>query len=84
MEVGKPSFLPESSCLCCGRKTNMASSVGCDSKPSPGDVTVCIACGHLMAFADDLSLRDLTKDELLEMAGDERIVAINNLRGSHA
>jgi hypothetical protein len=33
-------------------------------------------CGHVMAFGDDLMLRDLTEQEMHEVAGDERILAV--------
>jgi hypothetical protein len=80
MQVGDPCEMPESKCPECGTELNMASSVGTKSKPEPGDMTVCLICGHYMAFDKDLSLRDLTDDEILDVAHDPRIVAIQNAR----
>jgi len=72
--------LPESECLRCGKKVNAASCVADDNAvPEPGDVTICIACGHLMAFADDLSYRELTDEEVLEVPLDE-VSRIQNAR----
>jgi len=51
-----------------------------DDKPASGDVTVCLYCGHIMAFAEDLSLRELTNEEAREVAGDKRILAIQRAR----
>jgi hypothetical protein len=51
-----------------------------DTAPDPGDVTVCIYCGHIMAYDDDLGLRELTPVEQLNIAGDERILAIQRAR----
>jgi hypothetical protein len=59
--------IKQSECLSCGRPLNSTSCVdGSDAAPSPGDVTVCFYCGLVMIFTDDLSLRDLTRDEMLE------------------
>lgn len=33
-------------------------------------------CGHIMAYDDELKLRELTKDEQVEVAGDQRILAV--------
>jgi hypothetical protein len=55
-------------------------AVEADGGPSPGDFTVCIYCGHIMAFADDLTLRELTGDEMHAIAGDPRIIRIQKAR----
>ena len=49
--------------------------------PKPGDFTICLACGHLMGFREDLTLRDLTSIEMLKVAGDKRILAVQRARG---
>lgn len=94
MDVGrKKGFLkladdvetPESKCLDCGKKFDRASGVG--SKygrnrlvPRPGDITICIGCGHIMAFADDLTMRALTDAEMVEIAGRPDIIAAQKAR----
>jgi hypothetical protein len=50
--------------------------------PDPGDVTICLACGHLMIFGDDLILRDPTPAEIVDVAGDRRLLAIQQARGT--
>jgi hypothetical protein len=40
-----------------------------EATPSPGDFTVCMYCNHLMAFANDMTLRELTGSEMVEAAG---------------
>jgi len=59
-----------------------ASMLNGDDQPSPGDVTLCIGCGHIMAFADDLSFRELTDQEIVAVAGDQRIVQAQALLAS--
>ena len=80
MQVRKTHRTKTMSCLNCGQRLDACSAVGADAAPSPGDATVCFYCGHLMVFDVDLSLRHPTDKELHDMAGDPRLVAINNLR----
>lgn len=57
--------VPPSPCLGCGRINDMAGTVG-NATPKPKDLTVCFYCAHLMVFADDLTLRNLTGAEMLD------------------
>lgn len=51
--------LPECVCPWCFTKQDRASAVDLDEtlKPEPDDVSVCISCGNLLQFDDDLYLR---------------------------
>ena len=69
-----------SECLHCGRVLYGATGIDGDSSPMPGDIIVCIYCGHIQAFADDLSFRDLTDAEAHEIAGDRRILDVQTAR----
>jgi hypothetical protein len=69
-----------SSCTHCHKVVDGAGSIDTDDGPKPGDFTICIDCGHLMAFADDLTLRDLTEDEMVEITGDKRMLAVQRAR----
>jgi len=82
MKVGTDRHIPRSLCLHCGKPLDGATSVNVDAPPDPGDVVVCLFCGHIMAFADDLTLRPLTDAEANEVAGDERILAIQKARAA--
>lgn len=59
--------VPPSPCLSCRRINDMASGFG-KRGPKPGDYTRCYKCGHPMAFNDDLTLRNVTGKEMLELA----------------
>lgn len=75
---------PISKCPSCGTPNDAATLAGKGdeaTRPDPGDVSVCLYCGHLMAFAEDLTLRDLTDAEMHEVAGDPRILAVQKARG---
>ena len=65
-------------CLACGYEADAASCVGSDDRPAPGDATLCLNCGHLMIFDGSLRFREPSKAELVEFAGDKRIVAASN------
>lgn len=80
MKVGTDRHVPESPCTACGRPMNGATCVGDEAAPEPGDFTVCIRCGHLMVFGDQLILRDPTDSEAIEIGGDERLLAIQAAR----
>jgi hypothetical protein len=73
--LGPHQRMPATHCLNCERLVDGASGVDTKGKPRPGNITVCIYCGHLMAFARDLSMRELTGEEMREIAGDERVLA---------
>lgn len=72
--------VPESPCRGCGKLLNGAAEAFGRARPHPGNISVCIYCGHLMAFADDMTLRDLTDEEMHEIAGDPMIIAVQRAR----
>jgi hypothetical protein len=59
---------------------NASFSIDDDARPKPGDFTVCIRCGHLMCFGDDLSMRELTDAEMIIIASDQRLLVIQAAR----
>ena len=78
----KERVLPAAACLDCGTSLDGASGLGHDRKPKPGDVTICFTCGHIMAFAKDLTFRPLTDAEMIEIAGNPVIVKAQTLRAA--
>lgn len=60
---------PPTKCLNCGHHLNRAGHYATDDAPEPGNFTVCVYCGHLMAFAADLTMRELTGEEIHAAAG---------------
>lgn len=68
--IGKKHRTEPSLCLNCKSSLDAAAMLDGDSAPSPGDFTVCVDCGYVMVFADDLSFRELTHEELLEANDD--------------
>lgn len=73
---GRSRRVPQSRCIRCGDKHDAASCVGEEHGPGPGDITICITCGHVMVFTDDLALRELTSAEARMVAADLRVQVV--------
>jgi hypothetical protein len=78
--LGPGIKVPMSACLGCGKEVNGASGVDHRGPPTPGHITICLYCGHIMAFAEDMSLRELTGEEMHDIAGDARLIAVQRAR----
>jgi hypothetical protein len=74
MRLGTDHPLPDVRCINCGVILTGAFAVDADHKPEPGNISICADCGHIAMFADDLSMRELTAKEQIEIAGDMRIL----------
>lgn len=84
MKIGGAQRLKEDHCTNCGHDVDACSAIsetGETVGPSEGDVTICINCGHVMAFNKKRELRELTGMEIVAIAGDERILAIQHVLG---
>ena len=78
--VGPSRQVPESPCPSCGKTMNAALSVDGGDHPSPNDITLCLYCGHIMAFDERLHLRNLTDAEIKKAAGDPLILQVQRAR----
>jgi hypothetical protein len=80
MKFGDDHRITPSACLHCGKVLDEATCVDRDALPEAGAATICISCGHIMVFADDMSLRDPSNEEMIEIAADPRILAVQHAR----
>lgn len=65
---GHTTFISEEDkCPFCGYIINAATSPTGDQPPEPGDVSICFKCTSYVVFDDNLKLRCMTDDELLEL-----------------
>lgn len=80
MEFGPDTRVPNARCTNCGKLVDGAMCVGNNAVPEPGAITVCMPCGHVMAFDEGLALRELTDEEIVKVAGDPRLLAIQRAR----
>ena len=74
-----------SPCLNCGALLDASSVYSQERRvrPGEGDITICLMCRHVMAYKADLSLRPLTDEEIVEVAGDPRLVSMIDLVGAY-
>ena len=64
MLLGEAVTVPECHCTACGHRCDTVSECGGKGrKPNAGDFTLCIRCAHVMAFDENLMLRELTGGE---------------------
>lgn len=56
--------LPESACPFCGHKMDHAFSTQTDNPPTPGDFSLCIRCGRVLRFAEDMTLLKVEREEM--------------------
>lgn len=56
------SKIPIGKCLACGEANYIASSVT-RVKPSAGDICICLYCGHMTVFNEDLTMHEPTEEE---------------------
>lgn len=73
--------VPVSRCLGCGVEMDAVTDPLTNAKPKVGDITICLRCGHIMAFGLGLLLRPLTDSEMLMVAGDKDLLRIQEARG---
>lgn len=69
------SRVPASACRRCGTKNDAASGPD-EKRPTPGAVSICWRCGTVALFADDLSLRAPTVEEVNELLDDPGIAGV--------
>ena len=72
--------VPATACLACNAIMDRAMSLKKGTRPKPNDITLCIECGHIMAFTSDLRMRALTDDEMLKVAGHPLIIRAQKAR----
>jgi hypothetical protein len=64
----------ESSCTNCGIVIDASTIVGIERSPQPGNIGICMKCSHVMAYDENIKLRDLTDEEVIAIAGDKDIL----------
>jgi hypothetical protein len=69
---------PTSLCPVCQARLNSV-LVGKNRQVIPGDVTICVECASFLVFEDDMKLRLITEQEILDLP-DEFRMAIQAVR----
>ncbi len=55
---------PLAACPTCRRPIDAATSVTTDACPEPGDFSVCVTCGEILRYREDLTVRKCEAPEL--------------------
>ena len=76
----KPTQIPEQRCWLCGYKMNRTSEAFGDRTPKAGDVSICLSCGAIQVFTEDLRLRVPTDEEREKFMRDPRITEVQIVR----
>lgn len=75
MRFGFLHKIRPATCTNCGTELDGCASAADDDMPGADDFTVCSECGHVMAYTAEMTLRDLTDAEMIELAGDPVLLA---------
>jgi hypothetical protein len=62
------TITPENPCPFCGKRNDRASVVGFEGPAVAGDVSICIGCGGIALFNEDLTSRKPSDAELFGLA----------------
>lgn len=67
--------MPSCRCLRCGHKFDLGTIITTEGKerPGPGDFSLCIKCAFVMRFDENLTVRELTFDEYMELPEETRL-----------
>jgi hypothetical protein len=68
--------IPEQRCKRCQFKIDASTyAQQGDRIPEAGNVSICVACGYLQIFNDDLTLRDPTEQEREQLERNPNVIA---------
>jgi hypothetical protein len=62
-------------CLHCDKVMDRATGHNNDEAPQPGAIAICAYCGHIMMFDNNLSFREITDAEAVDIAGDPTVLS---------
>jgi hypothetical protein len=75
--------VPDCACLDCGYPFNKATMIERERRPKPRDITVCLNCGHIMAYDTDLRVRALTPQEEIKVAELPELLMVKRFREAY-
>lgn len=63
---------PRQTCPRCQYSFDRAAGAFTDRNPKPGDITLCLRCGHAMVFREDFTIRSITEQEYDDLGMEEK------------
>lgn len=76
-----PQF-PGRQCVSCGKLNDAVADLIRDKQAKPGDISICLYCGHISVFALDLTLREPNLEEARDIAGHREILMLQRARAA--
>lgn len=67
MRLNEKKKTKVNTCLRCESKLDGASGINQAHIPTPGSISICIYCGNIAIFGDDMQLCPMTQEEKLEI-----------------
>lgn len=55
--------IKRTTCINCGHTLDACTAMEDGATPNPGDITICLYCGEVSAFCEDLTTRSVSKEE---------------------
>jgi transcription elongation factor Elf1 len=68
-------------CLNCGKECDSATSIDHKNRPKPGNVAICLDCGHVMIYTKKLQFRELNEVEFFDVHAHPTVRKIQEARG---
>jgi RNase P subunit RPR2 len=72
--------IPKHVCPNCGYVMDQTSEAAGDGKPTAGCISMCLSCGAVRIFNADLTLRDPTAQEWLEITNSDLLRRAKHMR----
>lgn len=79
MFLGNDNKIRKIICSVCNHVLNAASQVNGNKMPAPDDITLCIGCGNIAVFNDDLELRQPTLEESIKLKKNKNLMHIQEI-----
>lgn len=73
-EIVETTRLSGCPCLSCGKILDAATTFTGKAKPRVGDISICMYCGHIAAYGENVQLRPLSDEEMHYVAGNKEVL----------
>lgn len=84
MKLNESTAVPVQHCPYCDHRLDRACGIDEATRPSPGDVTMCIDCALPLVFTDDMSVRKPNIAEQFALDQDLRLSVLQRaIRAAH-
>lgn len=61
------TFMGKDNCPCCKKLLDCATDINGTAKPNPGDISVCIGCGVILVYSEDMALKEAQAMDIFKL-----------------